>query len=378
MRTAALAAAVRPARAIILASAGFLQLLRLRVVAARVCWFLDGSRGGARAILTMCRALMMMMLLTASAAAEAAPAHRRWDQWVSPDAPVQPSSIKKVHVIQSCHLDVGFSDLAINIVNKYFDIFLPEAIAIAKELAANSTSATSPGLVFTTQSWLISLYLNCPSSFPAPPAEPPLPPTPSFPRHNCTVSAHCAAATGCAMPPECRCDCGYPGITPQQCVANGCCSNGTKANHATPACFFHNSAAHNNTAPPNPPGPPPAPPAPPGPPTQIPLHCPTAAAQADMRAALKDGHIVMQAFPFNGEPEVLDSDMFEFGLNFTAELAREHGAAAPTVLSQRDVPSLTRATIPLLAKAGAIGLYAHTDRAPRFNDVRTLMFIKTS
>eukprot|EP01045_Picozoa_sp_COSAG04_P026359 COSAG04_NODE_3645_length_2642_cov_1.444750_1_plen_122_part_00 len=38
--------------------------------------------------------------------------------WVSARAPVQPASIKKVHVIQSCHLDVGFSDLAIVIVNR--------------------------------------------------------------------------------------------------------------------------------------------------------------------------------------------------------------------------------------------------------------------
>ena len=44
----------------------------------------------------------------------------RWagGAWVSARAPVQPASIKKVHVIQSCHLDVGFSDLAIVIVNK--------------------------------------------------------------------------------------------------------------------------------------------------------------------------------------------------------------------------------------------------------------------
>jgi hypothetical protein len=34
---------------------------------------------------------------------------------------VPPSSIKKVHVVQSCHLDVGFVDLAVNIVNRYFD-----------------------------------------------------------------------------------------------------------------------------------------------------------------------------------------------------------------------------------------------------------------
>ena len=59
---------------------------------------------------------------------------------------------------------------------------------------------------------------------------------------------------------------------------------------------------------------------------------------------------------FNAEPEVLDASLFEFGVNMTAALARANSAAPPTVLSQRDVPSLTRATIPLLAKAGAIGI----------------------
>ena len=232
----------------------------------------------------MCQACVALLLLCCArahvhggAAADEIMGGRRWAEgWVSASAAVQPSAIRKVHVIQSCHLDVGFSDLAVNIVNKYFDTFLPEAIAIAKELAA--ANSTGPGLVFTTQSWLISLYLRCPSSFPAPPAEPP---SPSFKRNNCTVSTHCAAAAGCAMPPECRCDCGYPGISKQQCVGSGCCSNGTSSTHDTPSCFFNSSAAHNNTAPPNPPGPAPAPP---GPPTQIPLHCPTAAAQADTYA----------------------------------------------------------------------------------------------
>ena len=211
------------------------------------------------------------------------------------------------------------------------------------------------------------------------------------------------------MAPECRCDCGYPGITPAQCEAKGCCDNGTKGSHAIPACFYTTGGAHKPPPPPPAPGcsavinatacaavpvgcrktscgwpgmkaaqctargccwdesdpstwcfhkgsgpVPPLPPPPP--PTQIPLHCPNASAQADMRQALKDGHIVMHAFPFDAEPEVLDSQMFSWALNFTAELARAHSAAAPTVLSQRDVPSLTRAAIPLLVAAGVKGI----------------------
>ena len=45
-----------------------------------------------------------------------------------------------------------------------------------------------------------------------------------------------------------------------------------------------------------------------------------------MRQALKDGHIVMHAFPFDAEPEVLDREMFSWALNFTSEIARANSA----------------------------------------------------
>ena len=35
-------------------------------------------------------------------------------------------------------------------------------------------------------------------------------------RRNCSIPAYCAGLTGCSMLPECRCDCGYPGITPEE------------------------------------------------------------------------------------------------------------------------------------------------------------------
>ena len=50
-------------------------------------------------------------------------------------------------MIQSCHLDVGFVDLAVNIVNRYFDNFFPEAIAWARDLEAKRSGPKSPGLV---------------------------------------------------------------------------------------------------------------------------------------------------------------------------------------------------------------------------------------
>ena len=79
--------------------------------------------------------------------------------WVRPTARVLPSSIRKVHLVQACHLDVGFTGLAIDVVNDYFDTFFPAAIATAKALAANITAEAR--LVFTAQSWLLELYLDC-------------------------------------------------------------------------------------------------------------------------------------------------------------------------------------------------------------------------
>ena len=39
------------------------------------------------------------------------------------------TEIKVVHVINSCHLDIGFADSAAGIINRYFDHHLPAAAA---------------------------------------------------------------------------------------------------------------------------------------------------------------------------------------------------------------------------------------------------------
>ena len=106
--------------------------------------------------------------------------------WVSPDAPVQPDAIRKVHLVQSCHLDVGFTALAIDVINQYFDEFLPAAVATAAELAANASAQER--LVFTAQSWILGLYLECDS---AQAARFPLPPARTQP--NCSAAQNCQA-----------------------------------------------------------------------------------------------------------------------------------------------------------------------------------------
>ena len=83
---------------------------------------------------------------------------------------------------------------------------------------------------------------------------------------------------------------------------------------------------------------------------------PSAAAVAEMRDAIRRGWIYMHAFLFDAQPEMLDARMFQWGLNATQRLARQLGQPPPRVLSQRDVPGLTRATVPWLAEAGVIGV----------------------
>ena len=68
-------------------------------------------------------------------------------------------NISTIYLVSSCHLDVGFADSAVNIVNRYFDDFFPRAIMIANTLRKYGGKER---LVFTTHTYLVSLYLDCP------------------------------------------------------------------------------------------------------------------------------------------------------------------------------------------------------------------------
>lgn len=63
-------------------------------------------------------------------------------------------------VPQACHLDVGFKEMAHDIVNLYFDTHFPHAIEWAQELRAAGGAAQ---LKFMTQSYLVSLFMDCPA-----------------------------------------------------------------------------------------------------------------------------------------------------------------------------------------------------------------------
>lgn len=65
--------------------------------------------------------------------------------------------IKKVLIIFKTHLDIGFTDFASVVKQKYFDVFIPNAIKTANELRERGADAT---FKWTTGSWLISEYLR--------------------------------------------------------------------------------------------------------------------------------------------------------------------------------------------------------------------------
>ena len=77
--------------------------------------------------------------------------------------------IKHVHVVNSCHLDIGFANSSLGIVNEYFDHHIPMAASVGRELraAGGGSSAlqhfTDSKLNFMFQSWIIDLYLDCPT-----------------------------------------------------------------------------------------------------------------------------------------------------------------------------------------------------------------------
>jgi hypothetical protein len=65
--------------------------------------------------------------------------------------------IKTVHVVFKTHLDIGFTDLAKKVVERYEREFIPKAILLAEQLEAEGGQA---GFIWTTGSWLIDRYLK--------------------------------------------------------------------------------------------------------------------------------------------------------------------------------------------------------------------------
>jgi hypothetical protein len=66
-------------------------------------------------------------------------------------------SIKKVHLIFKTHLDVGFTNLAANVIKIYMEEFIPGALSLAEHIR---NSGDHNRFVWTTGSWLIYQFLE--------------------------------------------------------------------------------------------------------------------------------------------------------------------------------------------------------------------------
>ena len=45
---------------------------------------------------------------------------------------------QKIHLIFKTHLDIGFTDYAKNVLQKYFKEYIPASISVAKEISARN------------------------------------------------------------------------------------------------------------------------------------------------------------------------------------------------------------------------------------------------
>lgn len=64
---------------------------------------------------------------------------------------------RTVHMVFKTHLDVGFTDYARNVIEGYFQHFIPNAIYLARTMRESDADAR---FVWTTGSWLIYEYLE--------------------------------------------------------------------------------------------------------------------------------------------------------------------------------------------------------------------------
>ena len=70
--------------------------------------------------------------------------------------------INKVFLVFKTHLDVGFTDLSSKVTERYINDFIPKALTISEQLAAEGAQER---YVWTTGSWLVWKFLQtAPSS----------------------------------------------------------------------------------------------------------------------------------------------------------------------------------------------------------------------
>ena len=69
--------------------------------------------------------------------------------------------------------------------------------------------------------------------------------------------------------------------------------------------------------------------------------------------------------PHNAEPEMYDEEFFEAAINLTHKLDKHFGLPPRMTYSQRDVPGLSRAAVPLLSRLGIKAISVGENDCPR-------------
>ncbi|KAK6192649.1 hypothetical protein SNE40_004086 [Patella caerulea] len=87
------------------------------------------------------------------------------------------------------------------------------------------------------------------------------------------------------------------------------------------------------------------------------LQCPTPTQRESFLYAAKRGDITWHAGPMNMQYEALDASMVEFSLQLSEDMdARIYQPRQHRTMSQRDVPGMTQALLPILARHGIEGI----------------------
>lgn len=82
------------------------------------------------------------------------------------------------------------------------------------------------------------------------------------------------------------------------------------------------------------------------------LHCPNETYKSQVREAIQSGVLTWNAFPFNSELGAYDPSLLQFGITHTHALDDMFSVKRKAVLPSRDVPGISRALIPILARSG--------------------------
>jgi hypothetical protein len=91
-------------------------------------------------------------------------------------------------------------------------------------------------------------------------------------------------------------------------------------------------------------------------PSKLGIYCPNPEEIAAFEAAVHRGDITWHALPHNFQAEFMDVELLQYAVQLAHDLDQRFGLPPKRTMSQRDVPGLTRAAVPILTRAGVAAL----------------------